>query len=127
RLFIILVCFKQKEENMANERISVKIRPKKGSEEAFFAEQDQQLLREFRQKTSKETTRKYCEEHKYHCFRCGAKSLAEVQRGNVKIDICINEHCGEIHLDPGELENIVKDQKSIASIRNTVLSVFKKK
>jgi len=112
---------------MAHERISVKIGPKKGSEEAFFAEQDQIILREFRQKTSQETTRKYCEEHKYHCFRCGAKSLAEVERGNVKIDICINENCGAIHLDPGELENIMKDQISIPSIRNTVLAVFKKK
>ena len=112
---------------MADDRISVKIQPKKGSEQAFFAEQDQRLLKEFRQKTSQETSRKYCEEHKYHCFRCGAKSLAEIERGNVKIDICINENCGAIHLDPGELEKIMNDQKSIASIRNTFLSVFKKK
>ncbi len=112
---------------MADDRISVKIQPKKGSEEAFFAEQDQKLLKEFRQKAAQDSTRKYCEEHKNHCFRCGSKSLAEVERGNVKIDICINENCGAVHLDPGELEKILKDQRSISLIRNTVISVFKKK
>ena len=86
-----------------------------------------QILKEFRLKAAQETTRKYCEEHKYHCFRCGAKSLAEIERGDVKIDICVNESCGAVHLDPGELEKIIKDQKSISSIRNTFLSVFKKK
>ncbi|MFC1816648.1 zf-TFIIB domain-containing protein [Thermodesulfobacteriota bacterium] len=111
---------------MADNHISVKIKPKKGSEEAFFAEQDQKLLKDFRKKAAQETTKKYCEEHKYHCFRCGSKSLAEVERGNVKIEICVNENCGAIHLDPGELEKIAKNQKSITSIRNTVLSVFKK-
>ena len=112
---------------MADNRISVKIQPKIGSEEAFFAEQDQQLLRDFRQKAAQETTRKYCEEHKYHCFRCGANSLAEIERDDVKIDICINENCGAIHLDPGELEKIVKGQQSISAIRSTFLSVFIKK
>ena len=110
---------------MADDRISVKILPKKGFEEAFFAEQDKKILKEFRQKTAQETTRKYCEEHKYHCFRCGAKSLVEIERGNVKVDICVNENCGAIHLDPGELEKIVTDQKSISSVRNAFLSVFK--
>ncbi len=111
---------------MGDDRISLKIQPKKGSEEVFFAEQDQKLLKEFRQKAAQEATRKYCDEHKYHCFRCGAKSLAEIQRGNVKIDICINENCGAIHLDPGELEKILKDQQALSTIRKTVLSVFKK-
>ena len=112
---------------MADNHISVKIQPKIGSEEAFFAEQDQKLLKEFRQKASQETTQKYGEEHKYHCFRCGAQSLAEIERGDVKIDICVNENCGAIHLDPGELEKIVKDQKSISAVRNAFLLVFKKK
>jgi hypothetical protein len=112
---------------MADNRICVKIQSKIGSEDAFFAEQDQKILREFRNKTAQETTRKYCEGHKYHCFRCGANSLAEIERDDVKIDICINENCGAIHLDPGELEKIVKSQQSISATRNTFLSVFTKK
>ena len=110
---------------MADNRICVKIQPKIGSEEAFFAEQDQKILREFRQKAAQETTRKYCEEHKYHCFRCGANSLAEIERGDVKIDICVNENCGAVHLDPGELKKIIKDQKALSAAKNAFLSVFK--
>jgi protoporphyrinogen oxidase len=111
---------------MAEKRIHVKIEPKKGSEHAFFAEQDQKKLKDLREKATQEATQKYCEEHKYHCFRCGSKSLAEVERGKVTIDICVNKNCGAIHLDPGELERIIKDHKAISAIRNSVLSVFKK-
>ena len=74
---------------------------------------------------SKESNEKYCEDHKYHCFRCGTKSLVEVDRGDVKIDICANEKCGAVHLDPGELEDILKDEKSILTIRKTLFAVFK--
>jgi hypothetical protein len=35
---------------MTGKRVSVKIQPKKGSEEAFFAERDQRKLRELRKK-----------------------------------------------------------------------------
>jgi hypothetical protein len=73
---------------MTAKRVSVKIQPEKGSEEAFFAERDQRKLRELREKAAEEATEKYCEEHKYHCFRCGSQSLAEIDEGNVKIDIC---------------------------------------
>jgi hypothetical protein len=111
---------------MVEKRIHVKIQPQKGSEHAFFAEQDQKILKDLREKAAKEATQKYCDEHKYHCFRCGSKSLAEVERGQVTIDICVNKNCGAIHLDPGELERIIKDQKAISAIRNSVLSVFKK-
>jgi len=111
---------------MAEKRIHVKIELKKGSEHAFFAEQDQKKLMKLRQKAAKEASQKYCEEHKHHCFRCGSKSLAEVERGNVTIDLCVNKNCGAIHLDPGERERIIKDQRAISAIRNSVLSVFKK-
>ena len=110
---------------MVEKRTHVKIEPKKGSEHSFFAEQDQRILRELREKAAQQASQKYCEEHKYHCFRCGSKSLAEVERGNVTIDICVNKDCGAIHLDPGELERIIKDQRAISAIRNSVLSVFK--
>jgi hypothetical protein len=111
---------------MTGNRVSVKIQLKKGSEEAFFAERDQRKLRELREKAGEETTKIYCEEHKYHCFRCGTQSLAEIDEGNVKIDICVNENCGAIHLDPGELKEIIKDQRALSSAKNAFLSVFKK-
>jgi hypothetical protein len=111
---------------MTGKRVFVKIQPKIGSEEAFFAERDQRKLRELREKTGEEATKKYCEEHKYHCFRCGSQSLAEIDEGNVKIDICVNENCGAIHLDPGELIEIIKDQRALSAAKNAFLSVFKK-
>jgi protoporphyrinogen oxidase len=111
---------------MAGKRVSVKIQPKKGSEEAFFAERDQHKLRELRKKAAEEATQKYCKEHKYHCFRCGTNSLAEIDEGNVKIDICVNENCGAIHLDPEELKKIIKDQGALSAAKNAFLSVFKK-
>ena len=111
---------------MAGKKVSVKIQPKKGSEEAYFAERDQIILRELRKKAAKEANQKYCEEHKYHCFRCGSQSLAEIDEGNVKIDICVNENCGAIHLDPGELKEIIKDQSALSSAKNAFLSEFKK-
>jgi Zn-finger nucleic acid-binding protein len=111
---------------MTVKRVSVKIQPKKGSEEAFFAEQDRFKLRKLRKKAAKEATKKYTEEHKYHCFRCGTKSLAEIDEGNVKIDICVNENCGAIHLDPGELKEIIKDRKALPAAKKAFLSVFKK-
>jgi len=111
---------------MTKERVSVKIQPKKGSEEAYFAERDKHKLRKLREKSAAEATKKYVEKHKYHCFRCGTQSLAEIEEGNVKIDICVNENCGAIHLDPGELKEIIKDQSALSSAKNAFLSVFKK-
>jgi hypothetical protein len=110
---------------MTGKRVSVKIE-QKGSEEAYFAERDQEKLRELRENAAKEATQKYCEEHKYHCFRCGTQSLAQIDEGNVKIDICINENCGAVHLDPGELKEILRDQKALSAARKAILSVFKK-
>ena len=102
------------------------LQPKKGSEEAYFAERDKKLLQELREKASREANSAYSNEHKYHCFRCGTPSLAEIDEGHVKIDVCVNEGCGAIHLDPGELKEIIKNQQSISSTRNAFLSIFKK-
>jgi hypothetical protein len=110
---------------MARKHVSVKIQPKKGSEEAFFAKQDQKKLRKLRQEAADESTKKYREEHKYHCFRCGTQSLAEIDEGKVKVDICVNKNCGALHLDPGELKEIIKDQGSLTAAKNAFLSVFK--
>ena len=85
---------------MDKKQVSVKLKHKRESEESYFAERDQKLLRELRQTAAGEATRKYRDEHKYHCFRCGTKSLAEIDEGNIKIDICVNKNCGAIHLDP---------------------------
>ncbi len=111
---------------MSGKHVSVKIQPKKGSEHAFFAEQDQKKLRELRKKVTEEATNRYREEHKYHCFRCGTDSLVEIDEGYVKIDICVNENCGALHLDPGELKEIIKDQGALSAAKNAFLSVFKK-
>ena len=110
---------------MSTKPVSVKIQPQKGSEQSFFAERDQALLRELRQKAAMDAGQKYREEHKHHCFRCGTKSLAEIDEGKVKIDICVNENCGAIHLDPGELKSIIKDQSALSAAKNAFLSVFK--
>ncbi len=42
---------------MAGKRVSVKIQPKKGTEEAFFAKQDQKKLRELRKTATDEATK----------------------------------------------------------------------
>ena len=110
---------------MSTKPVSVKIQPKKGSEEAYFLERDKDKLRKLREHVATETTKKYTEEHKYHCFRCGTKSLAEVDEGKVKIDICVNKNCGAIHLDPGELKEIIKDQSALSSAKKAFFSVFK--
>ena len=111
---------------MARKTVSVSLlQPKTGSEEAYFAERDKRLVQELREKSAKESNTEYNEKHKYHCFRCGTPSLAEIDEGNVKIDICVNKDCGAIHLDPGELKEILKNQQSLPSTRKAFLSLFK--
>lgn len=111
---------------MARKPVSVKfLSNKKGSEKAFFAKADENKLRELRKKAAEKANKKYAEEHKYHCFRCGTKSLVEIDEGKVKIDICVNKNCGALHLDPGELKEIIKDQGALKAARKAFLSVFK--
>jgi hypothetical protein len=112
---------------MASKPILVKfLQPQKGSEEAYFAKRDEEKLKKLRKEAAKEATKKYTEKHKYHCFRCGTHSLAEIDEGHVKIDICVNKNCGAIHLDPGELEEIFKDRKALRAAKKAFFSVFKK-
>jgi hypothetical protein len=113
------------EEIMAHKPVSVFLSKKKGTEQAFFAKSDEIKLRKLRKKTAEKANKKYAEEHKYHCFRCGTQSLAEIDEGKVKIDICVNENCGAIHLDPGELKEIIKDQRALSAAKKAFLSVFK--
>ena len=108
-----------------SEYVRVCIQTKLDDEKLYFAEEDAKLIRELRDKNKKESDKEYRESHSYHCFRCGTRSLVEVDRGDIKIDICANENCGAVHLDPGELENIMKDEQAIKGIRKSFLSIFK--
>jgi len=96
-----------------------------GKEGAYFKKQEQELLKNLRNKTATESDKQYNEEHKGHCFRCGTASLVEVGKGKVKIDVCVNDDCGAIHLDPGELDEIIKDQSIIKNVRVAIFNVFK--
>ncbi|MFC1890870.1 zf-TFIIB domain-containing protein [Thermodesulfobacteriota bacterium] len=110
---------------MAKDRVYVKIQSTQDNEELFFKEQEQKLIRELGEKAAKESDQKYREDHDYHCFRCGTKSLVEVDRGDIKVDICVNENCGAVHLDPGELEEILKDKATIIRMRKSIMAIFK--
>ncbi len=109
---------------MAQEKLNVKISTG-DHEDLYFKEQEQKKIKTLREKISQEMNQKYQEEHRNHCFRCGTQSLAEIDYGNVKIDVCINDKCGAVHLDAGELEAIMKDKSGIEKIRNAVFSIFK--
>ena len=111
---------------MPKDRVLVKIETEMGSEDAYFKERDEKIIKERREKAAREADTKYRNEHKNHCFRCGTASLVEVDRGDVKVDLCVNKDCGAVHLDPGELEIILKDKKAISSIRKSLFAVFKK-
>jgi len=95
------------------------------SEEVFFQQQQADQIRKLREKSEKETAEQYREDHKYHCFRCGTDSLVEVQKGNCIIDICVNEGCGAVHLDPGELETILQDRNLIKEVKKSVFLIFR--
>ena len=75
---------------MAKEKVTVCIQAEVDQEELYFKEEDEKLLKSLREKATEEEDQKYKEEHKNHCFRCGTKSLVEIDRGDIKIDMCIN-------------------------------------
>ena len=110
---------------MSKDQGLLKIKGEMRDEELYFKELEQNQIKNLREKSAEEANKKYCEEHKDHCFRCGTRSLVEVDRGDVKIDICVNKDCGAMHLDPGELEAIMEDQKSIITVRKAIFNVFK--
>ena len=95
------------------------------SEEVFFQQQQAEQVRKLREKSENETAEQYKEDHKYHCFRCGTDSLVEVQKGKCVIDICVNEECGAVHLDPGELETILQDRNLIKDVKKSVFLIFR--
>ena len=106
---------------MAVGRLIIKVK----TEEMYFNQEEQNKIKAFRERVAMEKQEKYCEEHKHHCFRCGSESLVEVQKGDIAIDVCVNENCGAVHLDPGELEALLKDSGLIKNVRNSIFKVFK--
>lgn len=95
-------------------------------EDLFFKQKEREQIRALREKAQKECTERYCNEHKHHCFRCGTQSLVEIQKGKCIVDICVNENCGAIHLDAGELEGMLDDKNLIKDIRKSIFDIFKK-
>ena len=96
---------------------------KVNKEDSFFAKKEQEQIRDLREKAAQDNSQKYQDEHKYHCFRCGTKSLVEIQKGKVSIDLCVNEKCGALHLDAGELDALFKDQ-SFVKMREKASLIF---
>lgn len=94
-------------------------------EDHFFAQQAQQQVKALREQAAQEANQKYRDEHKYHCFRCGTQSLVEIQKGKVSVDICVNEKCGALHLDAGELDTLFEDQAFVKKARKSILDLFK--
>ncbi len=104
---------------------NLKIKPKLNKEEGFFAQLEQQQIKDLREKAAQESNLKYREEHLYHCFRCGTKSLVEIQKGKVSVDICVNEKCGALHLDAGELDALFEDREFVKRARKGIFDIFK--
>jgi len=98
---------------------------KVSKEDSYFAQHAQQQIKDLREKAAQENNQKYRDEHQYHCFRCGTESLVEVQKGSVSIDICVNDKCGALHLDAGELDALFEDQGFIKKTRKSIVDIFK--
>ena len=91
---------------MANERVVIRAKE--------FSDKD--LLRELRAKSSKNYDDIYLQAHRNHCFRCGTPSLVEVNYEEFKINLCLNDGCGGLHLDPGEMEKILEREQGLFHI-----------
>ena len=107
---------------MKNDRIVIKA----SEEDIHFREMEKKKIEKLRAAAAKEANEAYRSAHKNHCFRCGTHSLIEVDHKNVKIDICVNEGCGAVHLDPGEMEKILEGERGVfGKVKNSVFSVLK--
>ncbi len=98
---------------------------KVNKEDSFFAQKEQEQIKALREKAAQENSQKYQDEHKYHCFRCGTKSLVEIQKGKISIDLCVNEKCGALHLDAGELDALFEDLSFVKKARKSIFDIFK--
>lgn len=94
------------------------------SEEPYFRKQEEAKIRALRDAAAVASSEAYATAHKAHCFRCGTASLVEVGQGGVKVDVCVNNGCGAVHLDPGELETLLADNTVVNRIRKAVFACF---
>lgn len=108
-----------------SEHLKLQVNKQLCKEDAFFAQQEQQQIRDLREKASQDSDQKYRDDHQYHCFRCGTESLVEIQKGKVAVDICVNEKCGALHLDAGELDALLEDREFIKKARKGIFDIFK--
>jgi hypothetical protein len=106
---------------MADKHVVVKI----DGEDIYFQKKEQEQIKALREQAARENDRQYREAHKEHCFRCGTQSLVEVRKGKVVVDICVNEGCGAVHLDPGELEVMVDQRSAVKDISTAIFGIFK--
>ena len=45
---------------------------------------------------------------------------------DIRIDMCINESCGAVHLDPGEMEKILEGERGLYSkIKRSLVAAMK--
>ena len=107
---------------MADKNVVIQI----DREDVYFKKKEQEQIKALREKAAKENDRRYREAHKGHCCRCGTQSLVEVHKGKVVVDICVNEGCGAIHLDPGELEAMLEQRTAVKDISKAIFGIFKK-
>jgi hypothetical protein len=110
---------------MANERVIVRAK-EVSDEDLYFQDQDKKKMEELRSKAAKDSDKAYRDAHRNHCFRCGTPSLAEVEHKRVKIDLCVNEGCGAVHLDPGEMEKILEGGRGLFDrVKRSFVSALK--
>jgi len=102
-----------------------KIKLKVDKEDSYFAQQEQEQIKKLRAQAAQDNDQQYRDDHKYHCFRCGTKSLIEIQKGSVSIDLCVNDQCGALHLDAGELDELFAEQGFVKKARSSILDIFK--
>ncbi len=95
-------------------------------EELYFQEQDKKRIEEIRDNAAKEANETYRQTHCNHCFRCGTLSLIEVDHKGIMIDLCINNACGAVYLNQGEMETYIEREKGLFhKVKSALLGVFK--
>ena len=109
---------------MAEENIQVTLLPELNAEGEYFLKQEQEQIREMRARSTQEADEQYVASHRRHCFRCGTPTLVEIRRGKAMVDICVNEGCGALHLDPGELESLLAEKDLLSGLRKA-LHIFR--
>ena len=113
---------------MTNERIVIRAKKLSG-DDLYFQEQDKKKIEELRAKYTENADDAYRDAHRNHCFRCGTPSLVEVDYKGIKIDLCVNDQCGGVHLDPGEMEKILEEERGLIyyRVKLSLSSVFRKR